>query len=98
TLVNFTAMRQINTKGITLANKCMIMAAVAYNLKKLINGIPARVRKRVTKDGKKGIENLTTAFLALNINVDNMIGLIGMNINTKWLNIQLLRKLNHSAI
>lgn len=98
TLVNFTAMRQINTKGITLANKCMIMAAIAYNLKKLINGIPARVRKRVTKDGKKGIENLTTAFLALNINVDNMIGLIGMNINTKWLNIQLLRKLNHSAI
>jgi hypothetical protein len=33
TLVNFTAMRQVCTKGIGLANKCMIMAAVAYNLK-----------------------------------------------------------------
>jgi len=45
TLVNFTAMKQVNTKGISLANKGMIMAAVAYNLKKLINGISARVRK-----------------------------------------------------
>jgi len=36
TLVNFTAMKKVNTKGIALANKCMIMAAVAYNLKKLL--------------------------------------------------------------
>ncbi|WP_353151496.1 IS1182 family transposase [Chryseobacterium sp.] len=36
TLVNFTAMSKVLTKGIKLANKCMIMAAVAYNLKKLV--------------------------------------------------------------
>lgn len=39
TLVNFTAMRQVTTKGIALANKCMIMAAVAYNLKKLLKAL-----------------------------------------------------------
>jgi transposase len=36
TLVNFLGMRRVNTKGIDLAAKCMIMAAVAYNLKKLL--------------------------------------------------------------
>jgi transposase len=37
TLVNFLAMKRVNTRGIKQANKCMIMAAVAYNLKKLLN-------------------------------------------------------------
>ena len=36
TLINFLAMRRINTRGIQLANKCMIMAAIAYNIKKMI--------------------------------------------------------------
>jgi hypothetical protein len=36
TLINYLSMRRINTRGIKQANKCMIMAAVAYNLKKLL--------------------------------------------------------------
>ena len=36
TLVNFLGMRRVNTKGISLADKCMTMAAIAYNLKKLM--------------------------------------------------------------
>jgi transposase len=36
TLVNFLAMKRVNTRGIRQASKCMIMAAVAYNLKKLL--------------------------------------------------------------
>src|SRR5690349_9728243 len=36
TLINFLGMRRINTRGIKLANKCMIMAAIAYNIKKMI--------------------------------------------------------------
>jgi transposase len=36
TLINFTGMRKINTRGIELANKVMLMAAMAYNLKKLV--------------------------------------------------------------
>ncbi|MCF0075019.1 IS1182 family transposase [Dyadobacter sp. CY261] len=35
-LINYTGMGRINTKGIKQANKCMIMAAIAYNLKKLL--------------------------------------------------------------
>lgn len=35
-LINNNAMKRINTKGLIQANKCMIMAAVAYNLKKLL--------------------------------------------------------------
>ena len=36
TLVNFLGMRRVNTRGIKLANKCLLMAAVCYNLKKLL--------------------------------------------------------------
>lgn len=36
TLINFTGMRKINTRGIESANKVMVMAAIAYNLKKLL--------------------------------------------------------------
>ena len=36
TLINFLGMRRVNTRGLAQANKCMIMAAVAYNLKKLL--------------------------------------------------------------
>ena len=33
TLVNYLAMRRVSTRGIKQANKCIIMSAVAYNLK-----------------------------------------------------------------
>lgn len=36
TLVSYLAMKRVNTRGIKQANKCMLMAAVAYNLKKLL--------------------------------------------------------------
>ena len=36
TLVNFLGMRRVNVRGIRHANKCMIMAAIAYNIKKLL--------------------------------------------------------------
>lgn len=36
TLINFLGMKRINTRGINLANKCMLMAAIAYNLKKMM--------------------------------------------------------------
>jgi transposase len=35
-LINFTGLKRINPKGIKQANKCMLMAATAYNLKKLL--------------------------------------------------------------
>jgi len=36
TLINFLAMKRVNTRGIEQANKCMMMAAIAYNLKKML--------------------------------------------------------------
>ena len=36
TLINFLAMKRVNTRGIKQANKCMMMAAIAYNLKKMM--------------------------------------------------------------
>lgn len=36
TLINFLSMRRVNTRGIKQANKCMLMAAIAYNLKKMM--------------------------------------------------------------
>src|SRR5262249_29766583 len=43
TLVNFLAMRRVNTRGIGHANKCIIMSAVAYNLKKLLKWQQAKI-------------------------------------------------------
>jgi len=37
TLVNYLAMRRVNTRGIKQAAKCILMSAIAYNLKKLLN-------------------------------------------------------------
>ncbi|HEU4633235.1 MAG TPA: transposase, partial [Flavisolibacter sp.] len=37
TLINFTGLRRIWTRGIKNANKCMLGAAIAYNLKKWMN-------------------------------------------------------------
>lgn len=36
TLINFLAMKRVNTRGIKQATKCMLMAAIAYNLKKMM--------------------------------------------------------------
>ncbi|WPQ61245.1 hypothetical protein SIO70_23070 [Chitinophaga sancti] len=58
-------MSKVYTKGINLANKCMIMAAVAYNLKKLINGVAAKIRKRRPNRLKKGIAKPNEAFFAM---------------------------------
>lgn len=47
TLVNFMGMRRINTRGIQQANKCMLMAAVAYNLKKMMKWRTKKVQADV---------------------------------------------------
>ena len=47
TLVNFLGLRRVNTRGIEQANKCMLMAAVAYNLKKLMKWTARKVQTDV---------------------------------------------------
>ncbi len=61
TLVNYLNMRRVNTRGIKQANKCMLMAAIAYNLKKLMKF----TTKKVQADVKAMQANLQTAFWAV---------------------------------
>jgi len=44
TLVEFRGLRKINTRGISAANKCMLMSAVAYNLKKYLKFEQKRIK------------------------------------------------------
>ncbi len=47
TLVNYLGVRRINTRGIEQANKCMLMAAIAYNLKKLLKFTARKVETNI---------------------------------------------------
>lgn len=66
TLVNYLGMRRMNTRGIKQANKCMLMAAVAYNLKKLMKF----TARKVQADAKAMKESLQSAFLMLIIAIN----------------------------
>jgi hypothetical protein len=64
TLINFTGMRKINTRGIELANKVMLMAAMAYNLKKLVRYRTSKgVSGALLTFIKQGIHNEITCLL-----------------------------------
>lgn len=58
TLINFRAMRRIWTRGIKNANKFMIGAAIAYNLKKWLNYVP-KMRKAAVKAIEREITTLS---------------------------------------
>jgi hypothetical protein len=45
TLINFLGMRRVNTRGIELANKCLLMAAVCYNLKRMLKWVAEGSKK-----------------------------------------------------
>ena len=62
TLVNFLGMRRVNTRGVEGANKCMLMAAVAYNLKKLIKFTTKKVQADV-KALQKSLQNTFSGFI-----------------------------------
>lgn len=47
TLVNYLAMRRVNTRGIKQAAKCILMSAIAYNLKKLLKWQQRRTQAAV---------------------------------------------------
>lgn len=64
TLINYLSMRRVNTRGIKQANKCMLMAAVAYNLKKLMKWEQTKVQTSVMAM-KKGKKNLCFYFFML---------------------------------
>ncbi|SEI96324.1 Transposase [Dyadobacter sp. SG02] len=61
-LINYTGMGRINAKGIEQANKCMIMAAIAYNLKKLLK-YKAGLSPSATDSTKKSIDEIIYSHL-----------------------------------
>lgn len=97
TLVNFMAMDKVYTKGISLANKCMIMAALAYNLKKLIRQPLKRTRKRRSIRFKTTCLNLSKQLSAYSA-ITKAITQNLKRLKSKWLNNHLLSKFDYSAI
>lgn len=70
TLINFLAMKRVNTRGIKLANKCMLMAAVAYNLKKMMKfktNKPMMAMMQMTKPVEGFLSSLNFSFQFLRI-------------------------------
>jgi transposase len=49
TLVEYTGMKKLYTKGIVLANKCVLLAGIAYNLKKLLNHQECKLKTKLSR-------------------------------------------------
>ena len=65
TLVNYLGMKRVNTKGLLQANKCLTMAAVAYNLKKLLKHTASNVTanlQALKQPGKNSFLNALVTF------------------------------------
>ncbi|MEM0544090.1 transposase, partial [Flavobacterium sp. j3] len=68
TLVNFTNMKRVNTRGIKNANKHVLMAALTYNLKKYLKFITKKTKTKagiVCENETKAQTLLKTAFTDL---------------------------------
>ena len=75
TLVNFTNMKRVNTRGIKQANKHVLMAALTYNLKKYLKfitkktktkaGVVGEIQTKVPTSLKTAFYNLKNLFLRL---------------------------------
>ena len=57
-------MRRVNTRGLQQANNCMLMAAVAYNLKKLMKWTTKKVQADV-KALQKSLQAVFTMLIAI---------------------------------
>jgi transposase len=89
TLVNFTNMKRVNTRGIKQANKHVLMAALTYNLKKYLKfitnktkakaGVVSEIQAKVPTSLKTAFNDLKTDFLRLfiftNYNLKSKINL-----------------------
>jgi transposase len=65
TLVNYLAMRRVNTRGIKQASKCILMSAVAYNLKKLLKWESRKIKVMAmakVNEIKNALKNLVSSF------------------------------------
>lgn len=49
TLLNYTGMKRVNTRGLELANKHVLLAATAYNIKKLLSSVRWKKAGRIAQ-------------------------------------------------
>jgi hypothetical protein len=63
-LINYYGMRKVNTMGIDLAHKSMLMSAIAYNLKKYMKYCPRIINLKV-ESVQKTLEKLNYYFVFL---------------------------------
>lgn len=68
TLVNYLAMRRVNTRGIKQASKCILMSAIAYNLKKLLKWEQRKIKTAVMAL-KKAEECHCSLFFTLQLSI-----------------------------
>jgi hypothetical protein len=62
TLINFTNMRRVNTRGMKNANKHVLMAALTYNLKKLLKFSREKVKIKAA-EMRQRVEKAIFSFL-----------------------------------
>jgi transposase len=68
TLINFTAVKRINARGLSAANKCLILAATCYNLKKWMKHIvknSGTKMQALQKQLSEGLKHHLQLFLTL---------------------------------
>jgi len=53
TLVNYLGIKKVNSKGLEQANKCLTMAALAYNLKKMIKQQSRKIKTNIKLNVKQ---------------------------------------------
>jgi len=58
TLVNYLGIKRVNAKGLNQANKCLTMAAIAYNLKKML-----RYRPKSIQSNLKALKDQLNSFI-----------------------------------
>ncbi len=65
TLINYMAMRRVNTRGKDQASKCMLMAAVAYNIRKAMKFTKKKVMTAIMPLPQESILQFSEHFFAL---------------------------------
>ncbi len=86
TLVNFTNMKRISTRGIKQANKHVLMAALTYNLKKYLKFTTKKTKIKagiVCEIQTKTVTSLKTAFYDLKGFYLSTSFFINYNVNPK---------------
>ena len=59
TLINFTGMKRINPRGLSAVNKCLILAATCYNLKKWMKYIVRDSNAKLNAISKEAVNGVS---------------------------------------